>query len=309
MLGKLLKSLLVAAAIITSTAAPLSAEEMPSSLATVTLGVGRTAPVSQYATVRKGSRGADVKTLQNILNYLIGANLVVDGIAGNATVNAIKTYQRMDGLTADGICGSGTWSHLTQDYNDACNGLVRNGSVGPQVREFQTKYNAVTGANLTVDGIAGNATVNAIKTYQRMKGLTVDGIAGPKTFAALRADYNNASQAPAPSSSLGNYVNSLVGRNAIDWGGLDSSTQCVELPKYYIQQYFGVNCRNRGLGNGNTLYSGIANAYPNLFTSIKYYDGFVPQVGDIISFHSATSPTKGHAAIVIAVSDKVYTIA
>ena len=236
MLGNLLKSLLVAAAIITSTAAPLSAEEMPSSLATVTLGVGRTAPVSQYATVRKGSRGADVKTLQNILNYLIGANLVVDGIAGNATVNAIKTYQRM-------------------------------------------------------------------------KGLTVDGIAGPKTFAALRADYNNAAQAPAPSSSLGNYVNSLVGRSAIDWGGLDSSTQCVELPKYYIQQCFGVNCRNRGLGNGNTLYSGIANAYPNLFTSIKYYNGFVPQVGDIISFHSATSPTKGHAAIVIAVSDKYYTIA
>ncbi len=85
----------------------------------------------------------------------------------------------------------------------------------------------------------------------------------------------------------------------------------MELPKYYIQQYFDIKCRYVGLGNGNTLYSGIAGSYPEKFECIRYYSGFVPKVGDIISYHSSIHPSLGHAAIVIAVSSdgKSYTIA
>ena len=36
-----------------------------------------------------------------------------------------------------------------------------------------------------VDGIYGNDTYNAVKSYQSKKGLTADGIAGKNTFAKL----------------------------------------------------------------------------------------------------------------------------
>ena len=268
--------------------------------------------ISSYATVKKGSRGEHVKTIQRELNTVMGAGLTVDGIAGIATITAIKNYQKAKGITADGIAGSTTWSHLTQDYNDTVNGIVRKGSVGVLVRELQTLLNQKANAGLTVDGIAGAKTVSAIRNYQSSRGLTVDGIAGPKTFAQLRSDSGSNAGSPATSnannSSLTAYVNSLVGTTAKEWGG-GSGTQCVELPKYYVDKYFNKNCKNLGLGNGNTLYSGIATTYSDKFQKITYYAGFQPKVGDIISYHSAVHPDKGHAAIVIAVNGSNYTIA
>ena len=107
---------------------------------------------------------------------------------------------------------------------------------------------------------------------------------------------------------LASYIEGLVGTSAKEWGG-GSGTQCVELPKYYVEDYFGVACKNEGLGNGNTLYRGVASLAPDKFDAIDYYDGFTPQPGDIISYHSSTSPSAGHAALVYSVSGNTYTIA
>lgn len=54
----------------------------------------------------------------------------------------------------------------------------------PGVADIQRALNR-HGANLTVDGITGPATRNAIREFQRENGLVVDGIAGPRTMAAL----------------------------------------------------------------------------------------------------------------------------
>ena len=59
------------------------------------------------------------------------------------------------------------------------------GSSGAGVRELQELLNA-NGANLTVDGIYGSNTANAVRQYQQSKGLSVDGIAGDETFNSLR---------------------------------------------------------------------------------------------------------------------------
>jgi len=45
------------------------------------------------------------KWVQQSLNSIIGAHLVVDGIIGSMTKNAIRTFQRQHGLYADGIVG------------------------------------------------------------------------------------------------------------------------------------------------------------------------------------------------------------
>lgn len=58
------------------------------------------------ASVKKGSTGENAKRVQTFLNWCMGSGLVVDGIAGDKTVVAIKKYQKRYGLTQDGIFGA-----------------------------------------------------------------------------------------------------------------------------------------------------------------------------------------------------------
>lgn len=57
-------------------------------------------------TIKQGSRGEDVKTLQKLLN------ITADGIFGKNTDAAVRAYQKAHGLTADGIVGPHTWESL-----------------------------------------------------------------------------------------------------------------------------------------------------------------------------------------------------
>ena len=57
-------------------------------------------------TLKKGSRGQDVKTLQTALH------LYPDGIFGVLTEEAVKEFQRQNGLTADGIAGTRTLAKM-----------------------------------------------------------------------------------------------------------------------------------------------------------------------------------------------------
>ncbi|BAT54679.1 putative penicillin-resistant DD-carboxypeptidase [Nostoc sp. NIES-3756] len=61
--------------------------------------------------LRQGDSGAAVTELQKLLNAK-GANVVVDGIFGATTKNAVIIFQRSNGLTADGIVGTKTWAAL-----------------------------------------------------------------------------------------------------------------------------------------------------------------------------------------------------
>lgn len=54
---------------------------------------------------QKGDKGTNVKRLQSFLNWYGNYKLVVDGILGNATVSAIKKFQKKEKLTADGLFG------------------------------------------------------------------------------------------------------------------------------------------------------------------------------------------------------------
>lgn len=57
-------------------------------------------------TIKLGSRGADVVTLQKKLNLQEG------GIFGPLTQEAVKEFQKANGLTPDGIVGTKTWDKL-----------------------------------------------------------------------------------------------------------------------------------------------------------------------------------------------------
>lgn len=62
----------------------------------------------------KGDKGAQVKTLQRLLNAN-GCSVGIwgiDGSFGAATEKAVKAYQKKKGLVVDGCVGSATWSAL-----------------------------------------------------------------------------------------------------------------------------------------------------------------------------------------------------
>jgi len=67
---------------------------------------------NKRATVKTGSRGADVTYLQQRLaakGYGVGA---IDGIFGGKTLDAVKGFQAKNGLAVDGIVGAKTWEAL-----------------------------------------------------------------------------------------------------------------------------------------------------------------------------------------------------
>ena len=64
-----------------------------------------------YPTLKVGSRGASVKTLQTLLNSK-GAHLSVDGCFGQLTKIAVLSFQGANGLKKDGIVGKLTWAKL-----------------------------------------------------------------------------------------------------------------------------------------------------------------------------------------------------
>lgn len=57
-------------------------------------------------TLRKGSRGSEVATLQRMLN------LIADGIFGPLTDEAVREFQKSHSLVVDGIVGPKTWAAL-----------------------------------------------------------------------------------------------------------------------------------------------------------------------------------------------------
>jgi peptidoglycan hydrolase-like protein with peptidoglycan-binding domain len=69
------------------------------------------------------------------------------------------------------------------------------------VRWVQQTLNKVLGAKLSVDGITGTQTRNAIRRFQQQHGLQVDGVVGSNTEAALLAAGASAPPAPGPTPS------------------------------------------------------------------------------------------------------------
>ena len=66
-----------------------------------------------YRTISYGSSGEEVKKLQKSLNEK-GYSLTVDGVFGNKTRDAVKDYQKKNGLGVDGVVGNKTWGSLTK---------------------------------------------------------------------------------------------------------------------------------------------------------------------------------------------------
>ena len=90
------------------------------------LGIARISRV--YAVSRYGSRGEEVKQIQTKLKNWGYYNGSVDGVYGSQTYEAVKNFQKKNGLTADGIAGSQTLAALGINSNSSSGSKSSNNS-------------------------------------------------------------------------------------------------------------------------------------------------------------------------------------
>lgn len=144
------------------------------------------------STLRYGSEGAEVTTLQNrliALGYLAGS---ADGKFGRDTKAAVIAFQKANQLDADGVVGADTSSRLYAS-NVVSNTVsttetLRVGAVSDAVRDMQNRLITLGYLeNGQADGKFGVKTSLALIAFQKANGLTADGIAGTKTFAKLNS--------------------------------------------------------------------------------------------------------------------------
>lgn len=159
------------------------------------------ADTAHAAVLKQGSTGDKVSEMQRKLKdwgYYDGS---VDGIFGSGTREAVKYFQRTNGLTADGVVGSATAAALGMTLSGTSSsgggatssGVLKRGSTGDKVKEMQRKLKSWGYYDGSADGIFGSGTESAVKYFQRTNGLTADGVVGSATAAALGMTLSGAS--------------------------------------------------------------------------------------------------------------------
>ena len=97
------------------------------------------------------------------------------------TRNALVDFQLLNGLEPDGVAGKATYARLlTADES----GTLSEGSGGSHVTLLQRRLLSRL-YPVTVDGIFGADTENAVRSFQQEHSLSVTGIADPETVSAL----------------------------------------------------------------------------------------------------------------------------
>lgn len=166
----------------------------------------RTTPTPAPAgtvTLREGDEGENVYILQAYLFELGYYTGRIDGRFSAETTEAVKAFQRANGLTADGIAGKGTQSKLTSGSAIPAGSANENGQESgtpPQTSELTTLRRGDKSAQVMVmqqylmelgylstqpDGQFGAGTERAVKLFQEANGLTADGVAGKGTLSIL----------------------------------------------------------------------------------------------------------------------------
>jgi len=124
-----------------------------------------------------------------------------DGRIGKETRDAIKAYQESIGLKSTGYIDKTTLTQLEdsrrakeileskKEYalktKEAKQKDMSKAGFRPTTKEIQTALKNAGFDPGSLDGKIGSRTRQAIKDFQKSKGLVPDGVVGPKTWASL----------------------------------------------------------------------------------------------------------------------------
>lgn len=137
---------------------------------------------------REGHRSGEIADIQARLRSL-GMPIDDDpGCFGPSTKQAVREFQQLRGVVADGIVGRNTWDELVESgwkLSDRVLYMKHPPFRGDDVLALQARLNALGFDAGREDGILGRDTDRAIRAFQREYGVAEDGIVGLHTYAAL----------------------------------------------------------------------------------------------------------------------------
>lgn len=288
---------------------------------------GQTASLPSYP-LQIGSTGDDVRTVQIRLNRISDNYSAIPkinppfGIFSFDTEEAVKEFQRAFNLTPDGVVGRGTWYTIQQIYNSVKRlndldsegislsdvtkqfpGDLREGdsNVGVSALQYYLSYlsefyNSIP--PVTVDGIFGPSTSEAVIAAQKEFGLTPDGIVGEETWrriynayigivATIPLKYTEGNVIPFPGvflrigveaeavrvlqeylNYISNYISEIPSVNPTGYFGTRTQEAVVAFQNLYGIQPSGIV--------GPVTWGEITSLYTDLYNGNRLGDGQFP---------------------------------
>ena len=164
--------------------------------------------------LREGDAGAGVRTVQYLLAVIAYFNDAVrspayDGVFGSGTRASVESFQRSEGLNADGVVGRETWNALLRRYDELIATLpslvgeenastaypgrfLSVGQEGEDVLRLQRFINLAADRygyipKVAEDGVYGDGTAGAVRIIQENSGISPNGVTGPVTWERIVA--------------------------------------------------------------------------------------------------------------------------
>ena len=260
----------------------------------------------------------DVQTKLNAIGYSCGTP---DGIAGKNTKAAVTSFQKLCGLkNQSGDITSETITKLNSVYNRSQKGVLSRGlRNNASVKKLQENLNKLNFNCGTPDGTFGAGTETALKNFQKANKLTVDGLAGSATLNAIQKAVNNLKQPVTPSKGLsengfkllasyeatsavkdkkGNVVSIPIldvgdGMYTIGIGNTVKKTDTKTIQEY--KEKYGVDVTKVGAQVDIKTCMKIYNDHVNTYTST---------VDNLLKRHNYTASQNEYDALVIAVYNR-----
>ena len=147
-------------------------------------------------TLKKGSKGEEVKILQRALNTKLKKelNVNVDGDFGNKTEMAVKEFQKLNGLVADGIVGNKTWEALGVNTNTNTKCVDSSVLYSPlnvhisKLANRQIKYIAI---HYTAGGSSKKGSALNVKNVFQKRKASADFCVDDETMVQFNPDIRN----------------------------------------------------------------------------------------------------------------------
>ena len=289
--------------------------------------MGITASLPEYP-LQTGSTGDDVRTLQIRLNRISDNYSGIPkinppfGVFSFDTEEAVKEFQRAFSLTPDGIVGQATWYMIQQIYNSVKRlndlnsegltlsdvtqqfpGVLRQGdnNIGVSALQYYLSYLSEfynTIPKVSVDGIFGEGTANAVRAAQREFGLQSDGVVGADTWraiynayigivATIPLQYTEGNTVPFPGvflrigveddsvrllqeylNFISRYIPEIPSVNPTGYFGTRTQEAVVAFQNYYGVTPSGIV--------GPVVWGGITDLYSDLYNGSRLNEGQFP---------------------------------
>lgn len=133
--------------------------------------------------LKYGEKSDDVLRYQKRLNKLGYLSSTPDGTFGRDTVNAVKSFQRQNGLMVDGYIGPSTKELLMS--RNAKASVISLGETSSNVTKIQKRLKELGYLKSSATGYFGTSTESAVSAFQKRNKLSSDGKVGKGTMAAL----------------------------------------------------------------------------------------------------------------------------